>query len=298
MERAPRRMAPPVPPPPEDDASDDSSIDFELCIGNEEPSTAQQDDEPEECAICYDAHWDPVRLPNCSHVFCRSCLTEVCRRGDKRCPLCRVDLPGLALSWLVDAPTEADIERRLREQFPEMWARRRAEAELRAAGSIAFHVGHRRTDDGGVRLFAAVRPPNGWRPRRPGGPDASALLIEKVRFTLPPALIDSGTGEDGVVEVCEAPFELSCRVTPDAIVNGPSAAVQAHVVWKRKLGLAPHDVEHVLRDVHDGGAGAGCSSTPYEARLPEGLTLARVLTRMRPVALVGVGSGHMREVYR
>ena len=302
----PRLLAPPVPPPPDDydKASNDSesSIEFELEItpGNDNDTTHGDDgddgEEPE-CSVCFDALWEPIRLPTCGHIFCRACLAEVCRRGAQRCPLCRRDLPGSSSSWnLIDAPIVAEIETRLREHFHETWERRRAEAELRTACSISFCVGHRRTGDL-VHLLVAVTPPNGWRPRRAGGPDASALLIDVVNFTLPPVLTNRDAGESAIVEVLEPPFELHRRLDArDAqALAAVHAVITAQVVWKRKLGVAPLDVEHVMRGLHVEGAG---EATPHEVRLPEGLTLAHVLTRMRPVARIGVGSGRESEIYR
>ena len=322
-------------PAEESSGSDVSSAEFELEREDEEPHSnasasgsavqsmnalpcrASSDLEPEdaeeapECAICYDVLWDAVILPSCRHRFCRACLGEVCRRGEARCPLCRAAFPAAGPeaasampAWLARAPSDADLEWRLRERNPETWNRRRAEAELRAASSVSLLVGNRCAAHGGsgrhescrLALFVEVIPPSGWRPRRPGGPGVSALLIESVSFTLPAGWPDSSQpGEpltttftgNGVVEVQMAPFELRHLTRRDE--GGGVARIR--IAWKRRLGLPPLDVEHVVQLV-DGGAAAR-----HETSLPEGLTLARVLERSRPVARIGVGSRMEREVH-
>lgn len=306
-------------------SSDESSIDFEFELSDsevsppaaaeapeEEKQPSDDDDEPE-CAVCADAIWDPVRLPVCGHAFCRACLYEIIRRGDGRCPLCRSALPLSATEatatmppWLANAPPVAALERRLSERFPETWERRRAEAELRAASAITLLVGHRgeaRTlaaaaaSDGRCRfmLFAEVVPPRGWRPRRAGGPSASALLIEMVRVGLPPNgaawaadAPDGGEAVDGAVH--DAPFELRCEAWGVA----GTAHATLEVVWKRRLGLPPTTIQHAV----ELGASAPSGAARHEVRLPEGLTLARFLERQRPVARIGVGSRLERDIFR
>ena len=318
-------------PAEESSGSDVSSAEFELEREDEEPHAnasasgsvaqsvmalpgrASSDLQPEdadevpECAVCCDVLWDAVILPSCGHRFCRACLGEVCRRGEARCPLCRTAFPAAGPeaarampAWLARAPSDADLEWRLREHDPETWHRRRAEAELRAASSVSLLVGNRCGTHGGsgraeschLALFVEVIPPSGWRPRRPGGPGVTALLIESVSFTLPAGWPDSSqplstSGTNGVVEVQMAPFELSHLTRRD---EGGGVA-RMRIAWKRRLGLPPLDVEHVVQLV-DGGAVAR-----HEASLPEGLTLARVLERSRPVARIGVGSRMESEIH-
>ncbi|KAM4037716.1 E3 ubiquitin-protein ligase RNF213 isoform 1-T2 [Anomaloglossus baeobatrachus] len=44
------------------------------------------------CAVCQDDPNEPVCLP-CDHVFCKICLSECLKAGNKACPVCRTELP-------------------------------------------------------------------------------------------------------------------------------------------------------------------------------------------------------------
>lgn len=44
-----------------------------------------------ECPIC----WDPVSSPiilQCNHMYCRDCLVETIKHGNKTCPYCRASI--------------------------------------------------------------------------------------------------------------------------------------------------------------------------------------------------------------
>ena len=266
-------------------------------------------------------------MPTCDHVFCRSCLGELFHRNINdihRCPLCRTALPptenaGALPGWLAGAPVVESIAGRLRDEFPDIFARRKAEAELRAASSISLLVGHRVTtvDNGDpdgwsngrrlppkrvVELFAEVIAPDGWRPRRPNGPNCSALLIDMVNIDTGDRIFDPVVCREGHV-LHMAPFEQ--RVESLQAFEGVQGADDSSapftatitVHWKPRLGLPEMRIEHRVDPFAHTEEGEEVS-TRYEAKLAEGLTLARVLQRAKPVARIGVGSAMETEVYR
>ncbi|KND01068.1 uncharacterized protein SPPG_04159 [Spizellomyces punctatus DAOM BR117] len=63
------------------------------------------------CAICSDIYTNPVKLPQCPHIFCKECLEHTLQSCARKCPLCnrfagggyRRALPQLALSQTCDA---------------------------------------------------------------------------------------------------------------------------------------------------------------------------------------------------
>uniref|UniRef100_H3B2C7 Tripartite motif containing 35 n=1 Tax=Latimeria chalumnae TaxID=7897 RepID=H3B2C7_LATCH len=67
------------------------------------------------CSICLDFYRDPVIL-DCSHTFCRACISQVWERGQRRlcCPQCRQVFshkslrPNLALANIVESFKEMD----------------------------------------------------------------------------------------------------------------------------------------------------------------------------------------------
>ena len=313
-------------------ASDGSSVSFEL---EQDGATAASGcDEPPECAVCTDALWEAIVLPACGHTFCRHCVLELVRRSGSadssvRCPLCREPLvPAVSCtSWLLNAPTDVALNRRLKDRWPETWERRRSEAALRAACSISLVIGSRLVaragcmhgEPGGAcratphvwSIFVEVVPPEDWRPL--GGRDAravaSAMLLDGVRFTLPPSLtlergVDNDPAarailveEDGTVDVQLAPFEVRCCGQAGA---GASVSVPMQVDWKRRTGLPPLHFEHQLQPpaAGDGAlASALVTITRHEVALPDGLTLARLLERARPRARVGAGTGMETGVF-
>jgi len=42
------------------------------------------------CPVCLERFVDPRVLPGCGHSVCDACLQQICRRGDCRCPVCRM----------------------------------------------------------------------------------------------------------------------------------------------------------------------------------------------------------------
>jgi hypothetical protein len=315
-------------------ASDDddawlSDGDFEL-DDSAPPSSSSQavltceiDGEPPECAVCTDMFWQPVRLPACGHIFCRHCVVEVERRGSNyengptatRCPLCRqaiLDAGGAeegqtTSQFLAGLPVDEALESRLRHAFPEVWQRRQAEAELRTACSMAVCVGNRigtparrssPDDEVSWTIFVEVAAPAGWSERHPrssggggggGGGGITGRLVECVRVVLPAEQTPEGSGlGDGYVEIDDAPYELRGLAAPGELGEF-TATVQ--VFWQRRLKVPPLAVQHRVR-LREGGSAAS-----HEVALPNGLTLARVLERTRPKAIVGVGTANESRVY-
>lgn len=279
----------------------------------------------DECAVCTEAPWDPVRLTTCGHVFCRRCLIEVARRGGDgaaRCPLCRQPLPAsgcdsgsdgrLIPSWLARAVTDLDVERRMRLSFPDVYERRREEAEQRLARCICIAIGNRcvhgtrtaRLQPGvpirhEVTLFADVVPPPSLADSI-AATDLASMLVDGVRFVLPeegmvPESVTAAELEpddEGIVDVPCAPYEVSFRVLDEVgAPRGLRIAVTVVVVWKRRLKLEPLVVEHEIC-VDEGGATAR-----HEVDLPNGLTVTRIVERTQPKARVGAQSAQETRIY-
>ena len=120
------------------------------------------------------------------------------------------------------------------------------------------------------------------------------MLIDLVRFTLPHGPASEGE-EAASAEVCMADglggFELESIIDGEVASNGGVARIE--VVWKSKLGMEPLRIDYELQPPN-GEAG----EARHTANLPEGLTLARVLERTRPVARVNSGTRFEREIYR
>ena len=123
------------------------------------------------------------------------------------------------------------------------------------------------------------------------------MLIDLVRFTLPhrPASDGEEAASAEEHEVCMADglggFELESVIGGEVASNGGVARIE--VVWKSKLGMEPLRIDYELQPPN-GEAG----EARHTANLPEGLTLARVLERTRPVARVNSGTRFEREIYR
>ena len=47
------------------------------------------------CPICYELLLEPLRLPQCHHVLCRSCCVKMLRNKptSRTCPICRGEIP-------------------------------------------------------------------------------------------------------------------------------------------------------------------------------------------------------------
>ena len=59
----------------------------------------------ETCAICQERMHHPVRLDECSHIFCEDCILSWCdRAADATCPLCRAPIAS-ALGAYSDGTT-------------------------------------------------------------------------------------------------------------------------------------------------------------------------------------------------
>lgn len=244
------------------------------------------DDELPECAVCTDAVWEPIKLPLCGHVFCRACISEVVRRssshliaegnetegngdgGGPRCPLCRH--PILATTpagtprvdqWLAQAPVDAVLERRLSDKFPEIWERRRAEAELRAASKFTVLVGNRvipparGADPDEVRwtIFVEVLAPSGWAERpAPRGAAAGGAAHRSEGAS------SAAGGSSGAAAATNA------HATAGGAQAAANAAVTHMLVQCMRVTLPEEQTP--------GGSGGGCGGyveiedAPYELR--------------------------------
>ncbi|KAG9491250.1 hypothetical protein GDO78_006558, partial [Eleutherodactylus coqui] len=68
------------------------------------------------CAVCQGDPHEPVCLP-CDHIYCRSCLSECLKTGNKKCPLCAAAIPDtftLEVSREVRDSIEKNIQFRKR----------------------------------------------------------------------------------------------------------------------------------------------------------------------------------------
>ena len=72
------------------------------------------------CAICLELKFKAVKLPTCSHVFCKSCVIELARRNNEfPCPLCRKTTPRGFNTTLEDVPTHRWIELHFQDELVE-----------------------------------------------------------------------------------------------------------------------------------------------------------------------------------
>ena len=72
------------------------------------------------CAICLELKFKAVKLPTCSHVFCKSCVIELQRRNNGfPCPLCREKTPRGFNTTLEDVPTRRWIELHFQDELVE-----------------------------------------------------------------------------------------------------------------------------------------------------------------------------------
>ena len=261
---------------------------------------AMADEVMPECAICTDAPWQPTRI-ECGHVFCLRCLKEVVRRGAAeheepaagcRCPLCRRPFAADAAAWQADER----VAQVVRENHPEVYARRSEEAAARLRSTIVLKVGFRCGaiggavvgDDGAASVrwvfFVEVVPPPEWAAGKPdAGAAATAMLIDAIVLTTRSRSDDDDDDDEGDL-LQMPPYEvhgigsLDCEVT-----------ARVRVDWKRRLQLEPLFVTHRAICAVPASVGA---ETLHEVELGrDGLTVARVLERSRPKARVAVGLG-------
>ena len=72
------------------------------------------------CAICLELKFKAVKLPTCSHVFCKSCVIELQRKNNGfPCPLCREKTPRGFNTTLEDVPTRRWIELHFQDELVE-----------------------------------------------------------------------------------------------------------------------------------------------------------------------------------
>ena len=240
----------------------------------------------DECAVCTDAPWEPVRVGSCGHVFCRRCLAEVIQRcpTGARCPLCRGDLPNDAVGWLAEAPMDIATDQHLHDQHYETWLRRRSEAEEQAAHSIPVMVSTQLHSGANASAILSLS----VEVRQTGGSaDIAAMFMDGIRVAF---FSDADSGEPDVVEQEMAPFTVSCTFPGSSTMP---EVVTVEIDWKKRLRLPSPllTLQHRVQEVPN--------TSRWEVALPQGLTLARVIERTRPKSRVGVGAppGMERPVY-
>jgi hypothetical protein len=68
-----------------------------------------------ECPLCLGYHTDPVRISDCCHTFCRSCLEGVfvATKGQAKCPSCKAKLTRRGFVTAVDTAEVVEVVKKL-----------------------------------------------------------------------------------------------------------------------------------------------------------------------------------------
>ena len=68
-----------------------------------------------ECSLCLGYHTDPVRISDCCHTFCRSCLEGVfvATKGQAKCPSCKAKLTRRGFVTAVDTAEVVEVVKKL-----------------------------------------------------------------------------------------------------------------------------------------------------------------------------------------
>ena len=90
---------------------------------NSNSSYAQPSGE-NDCAVCIDLLYNPIKITPCGHIFCESCVKRLRKTETQRdvpCPLCRQTIESCVL--------DTELQIKLQLKYPEEMKQRKINAE-------------------------------------------------------------------------------------------------------------------------------------------------------------------------